>query len=439
MFLHAFTEASFKKGLNYYLTAKQFDAAVEDDLFAGLERAVKEDKTLIANLAVKDIFSSWTQQKGFPVLHVTRNNNGTLTISQERYFTVVPQNVDPTTWWIPFNVASKQSPSLDQTFATEWLPRNQRSRLVGQSDAVKWTNSDWVLLNQQQTGYYRIQYDTANYNLLTNELVSGDVNKIHPLSRAQLIDDLLDFTSTQRLPVPLLLDLLKYLKNEREYGPWVTATNAINFISKQLATTPQYVKFKAMVASAVEPAYKAIGLADSDKEPYFNKFTRVYVTNLACEFGVEACLNENYEALKKSFTTKKFDSQNNRGIIYANGIRKASESDINTIWTRFTQEVKDIDERGEILNSFGYIGNVTLLSQYLNRSLVENDGVRFTASDRYVMVNSIARQSQNGLTLVLNLLSAHTTESVKLFANLNQLLLNLADRIVTKELQTQVN
>lgn len=418
---------------------RQFDSAVEDDLFAALERAVKEDKTLAVNLTVKEIFSSWSNQKGFPVLYVKRNGNGTVTISQERYFTEVPKNsTDSTTWWIPYNVASKQLPSLNQTAPTGWLARNQRSKVVEQTTSVKWSPNDWVLLNQQQTGFYRVQYDAENYKLLTNELISGDLKKIHPISRSQIIDDLFDFTKTHRLPENLLLDLLKYLTKETEYAPWASANNAITFLSKVLDPLPVYSYFRTMIALVVEPIYKTIGLADVTNETHFTKYTRVIITNLACEFLVESCLRETHEALKKSLTAGQFDSQHNRGIIYSNGIRTANATEVNAVWNRFTQSTNN-DERNEILDGLGHIRNVTMLSQYLNRTLVENNDIRFSNVERTILANSIANSGQRGLWLVLRLFNAHTDDSIKVFHGFNQFLLNLADRVVSKDLQTQVS
>lgn len=417
---------------------RRFDAADEDDLFAALERAVKEEKTLAVNYTVKEIFSSWSQQKGVPVLHVKRNANGTVTISQERYFTENPKEPDLTTWWIPYNVASKQSPSINQTVPSGWLAHNQRTKVVEPTATIKWLPNEWVLFNQQSTGYYRVQYEAENYELLTNELKSGDLKKIHPISRAQLIFDLFDFIMARRLPDSLFLDLIGYLKGETEYAPWASAKNAINLLSKQLDGTPQYTNFRALIASVVAPIYKTIGLADSEQEAHFRKYTRVIVTDLACEFGVESCLNDTYVALMQCLTTGRFDSQNNRRIIYANGIRKANATELNAVWERFIQS-KNSEERTEILWSLGHISNETVLSQFLDRSIVDYVEIRFTNAERSALVNSIAQSSQRGLALVLRLLTTQTDESIKWFAGYQQLLLNLADRIVTTELQTQVS
>lgn len=403
-----------------------------------LERAVKLDKTLDENYSVKEIFSSWSQQKGVPVLHVKRNANGTVTISQERYLAESQSEPDLTTWWIPYNVASKQSPSFNITVPSGWLARDQRTKLVQQTAAVKWAANEWILVNQQHTGYYRVQYEADNYKLLIAELTSGDLKKVHPNSRAQLIHDLFDFAKTNRLPDSLFLELIGYLKVETEYAPWSSADSAIAYYRKQLDGTQHYQHFRALIASVVAPIYKTIGLANSDEEAQFTKYIRSIVVDLACEFGVELCLNETYAALTRSLANGHFDSQNNRGLIYSNGLRKANATEVKAVWDRFT-ESKNNDERTEILRGLGYIGNATLLSQYLDRSIVDYVYDTFTNSERSVLVNSIGRNSQQGLALVLRLLASHTDESIKFFAGYNQLLLNLADRVVTNESQTQVS
>ena len=48
-----------------------------------------------------------------------------------------------------------------------------------------------MLFNIQETGYFRVNYDDANWQLLVNQL-ADDHTAIHVINRAQLIDDALD-------------------------------------------------------------------------------------------------------------------------------------------------------------------------------------------------------------------------------------------------------
>lgn len=56
---------------------------MQDDLWQYLTVAAHKDGTLPEDLSVKVIMDTWTLQKGYPVVHVTRSADGTsATVSQ---------------------------------------------------------------------------------------------------------------------------------------------------------------------------------------------------------------------------------------------------------------------------------------------------------------------------------------------------------------------
>ncbi|XP_055321382.1 aminopeptidase N-like [Sitodiplosis mosellana] len=116
MFMHAFTENSFRKGLNAY------KAVTDIDLFESLERAVKEDGSLDKEMSVKEIFSSWSDQSGFPLLIVTRNySDNTIQITQERYFHEAKHaEANLTSWWIPYNFDTANNIAMNDTRPDGW-------------------------------------------------------------------------------------------------------------------------------------------------------------------------------------------------------------------------------------------------------------------------------------------------------------------------------
>jgi len=67
-------------------------------------------------------------------------------------------------------------------------------------------------VNIQQTGYYRVQYDEANWMLIARELSRGNLTSIPPNNRAMLIDDAAAFVGKRMLRVRILLELIKYLQ-----------------------------------------------------------------------------------------------------------------------------------------------------------------------------------------------------------------------------------
>lgn len=265
----------------------------EDDLFRELDRASKEDGTLDSSLNMQEIFSSWTRQAGFPVLIVRRNyENGSITISQERYTTDRFNDlVNASAWWIPYNIVTAKSPSFNVTTTDDWLPRHQGTKLIEPSGDNVWTPTDWVLFNKQLTGYYRVMYDATNWKLLTAELNSGPNNKIHPYSRAQLLDDMKSFVETDRLPKEALIEMVKYLKYETEYAPWLAGSKALLYLNKTFASTDGYETFRHMAVSIIESFERrpAVKIACNDS-PSLVK-TRKVVYELSCQLGVTNCPN----------------------------------------------------------------------------------------------------------------------------------------------------
>ena len=59
--------------------------------------------------------------------------------------------------------------------------------------------NQWVIFNLQQPGYYKVNYDDHNWNLLIQQLLK-DHRAIAPINRAQIIDDALDLARAGGFP-----------------------------------------------------------------------------------------------------------------------------------------------------------------------------------------------------------------------------------------------
>lgn len=190
--------------------------------------------------------SSWTQQTGYPFLHITRNyDTGSISVRQERYQSYIPAQTDPTLWWIPINFASASTNDFLNTSARRWLSNMDRSIVISQSD--EWSSDDWVIFNKQETGYYRVLYDEENYKLITKELIEGNLTKIHLTSRSQLIDDAFNFARSGRLGYSVVFQLINYLENEREFVPWASAFRGLEFVHRMTAASTSYEHLKVNI------------------------------------------------------------------------------------------------------------------------------------------------------------------------------------------------
>lgn len=412
------------------------------DLFESLERAVKEDNNLATNFNVRDIFNSWSDQAGFPLLVIERNYvKNSIKISQERYFNEHPYpETSESTWWVPYNFDTSNNFASNDTSMDGWLSQGTRSAIIKPSGNKTWSETDWVLFNKQQTGYYRVLYDRKNYNLILKELNSGDLGKIHPLSRAQLFDDIDAFVQSGRLPYDIYFDFVRYLRRETEFAPWAVAEKSLLKIKRSLAEgSDEFEKFRQFVVSVVGPIYTADTFNYNSEEPLLHGFKRNTVIKLACEFGVESCVEKTKELLEESLTNENFTffSPNSRSSIYYCGIRSINSNLTEILWDRLIS-TKNIEERQEIINSFGNIADKTLLTNYLHRAI--DLGNSLPPLDRKSLFISIAMRSQFGLTTAISLLrnSKRPNEDYN-YLDLNRTLPLLARNIDTNEAKNRVS
>lgn len=91
-------------------------------------------------------------------------------------------------------------------------------------------------------GYYRVNYDLKNWNLLAKQL-SDDPSKIASASRAQLINDAMALARGKQLDYPVAMQFLAYLTGERDVAPWQSAVTALGTLRTYLAGTGAWTNF----------------------------------------------------------------------------------------------------------------------------------------------------------------------------------------------------
>jgi len=70
---------------------------------------------------------------------------------------------------------------------------------------------------------------------------------IHKLNRVQLIDDSFSFSQVGDMDYGITFQLLKYLKHEKEYAPWLAALSGLSPINKLMKRTPNQGVFQVCI------------------------------------------------------------------------------------------------------------------------------------------------------------------------------------------------
>jgi aminopeptidase N len=219
---------------------RAYQGAIPADYYRNLQKAIDENPTL--NLNINTIYESWALQGGYPVLHVTRQiteDKVALLLSQEQYWSKDTETKTNALWWIPYNVATNKNPNFDSTNFDGWL--SQRETTITIDASV--TADDWIVLNKQQTGYYRINYEIRMWKLIGEQLKTNAA-VIHPNNRGQLIDDAFNLARSKHLEYSVVLELIEFLKDEIDYVPWAAANTGLRYMKQMLIASEHYKEFQ---------------------------------------------------------------------------------------------------------------------------------------------------------------------------------------------------
>lgn len=216
------------------------------DLSRGIQKAVTEDRTIPDSVRVEDIIHSWSEQSGFPILHVSRNFNGEVTLRQERFLNVEATPAEKNKmWWLPYNFAVPSNINFDNTMPDSWLSNTESTvTLTSPAFGKSWSNNDWMIFNKKQTSYYRVNYDNNLWNLIIKELHDGNYNAVHYASRSQLLEDAFKLAAINRLSYDIVFGLMSSMHKELEFIPWSTFNNNFANIDLYMSGSPEYAWFK---------------------------------------------------------------------------------------------------------------------------------------------------------------------------------------------------
>ena len=167
-------EANLMRGLRAYLKAKQYQNAEQDDVWRHLEENVQDLKL---PTSIKTIMDTWTKKAGYPMVTVKRNyDDKTAVAKQERFYeTFKPPNEAITSnWWVPLTYMSKGEKRIDWMDGQEL----QFTHNIGPDEPL--------IVNHEQSGYYRVDYDQQNWDLIIQQL-ERDHTKIPVKNRLPVI------------------------------------------------------------------------------------------------------------------------------------------------------------------------------------------------------------------------------------------------------------
>src|SRR6058998_3074515 len=234
-------EDIFRDGIRQYIATHKYSNSTTADLWNALSEASKKP--------VGEIAAGWTEQPGFPVVKVKREEGNKVSLTQER-FTVNFGNAPLLEWKIPltYSVIGEAPASLLMTSKIGNLQNIPADR------ALK--------LNVNGAGNYRVEYDEPSWKLLLEALPKLGVE-----DRVNLLSDAWALVQAGRAPVSLYFGLVEKLPASTELAEREQIINVLDFINRLLVGSPEREKFQRYARSLLRPTFEALGWEPKTGEP----------------------------------------------------------------------------------------------------------------------------------------------------------------------------
>lgn len=365
-------EDRFRKGLNIYLQKFAFGNAHRVDLWESYKN--------ISDIDVASVMDGWTLQTGYPVLSFTRDEaTGSINILQERFLLNGTQEKN-SLWKVPFSFThkSKKAEKIEQF----WLNSNE--------DVLRVKNlisDEWYLANLNQSGYYRVNYDSKNWNLLTE-----DFSNLPRLSQMQLINDAFNLAIPGRLDYSVPFKLVEKISDSTDKLLWNVTIKEIQNIESIVTGT----KLSSEIKDYALSLFYSNNLTFNSKNLVLVKF--------ASHLGQKNLVNESVKALEELMQGKNLSySREVFSSIYCTGIKHSGQDVWEFIWQKYLEEQQPEDKKW-LMEGLSCTRNQNNLKRLLDALMSDDSGIR---KQEAKLVFSCVAQNEIGVDLALDFLSSN--------------------------------
>ncbi|KAL6258042.1 hypothetical protein P5V15_009960 [Pogonomyrmex californicus] len=274
MLHHTVGDEIFQKGIKTYMKRKTGNL----DGFWTIMQSIYDSQTMdLEKISVKDLMNPWIQEKQYPILNVTQ------TYGTE--WTKIVLETASKNWTVP--LTNQVYINLKRILPKFFLAGTQKQFLAKSYNSE---HSQFIIINQQQTGYYRVFYNLESWLKIVRYLNSENCTNINVLNRAQIIDDTFHLTISGELDSSVFWEVVSYLKWETDYIPWYSMFKAAEHMAYILPfhSTDSAI-FKNKLLMQLGPLLQKIGYEEKPNDDSLIKCLRQEALRWACLLGDGEC------------------------------------------------------------------------------------------------------------------------------------------------------
>ncbi|XP_067216546.1 thyrotropin-releasing hormone-degrading ectoenzyme-like isoform X2 [Linepithema humile] len=383
---HLITADVFWTGICTYVTNKQYNQT--DNLWDIIQTILRTYPNNSSVLILNKLISVWIAEQYYPVLYVTRNyfiNKTTFEYSSYSF-------IDDTEHLSAFvTYTTKSNMNFHDIFVNKsfWLSPEKPKRLV-----QKFDENDWIIVNLQQTGYYRVNYDTDNWLKLAQYMNSTRYFDIHILNRAQIIDDAFYFLIHKQLDYTVFWKISEFLSRETNYVVWYAMFKAFEYITVMIPIQ-KADNVKEKMEKILTGVLQKIGYYTKPYESDLIERLREEAVRWACVIGNKECRNVASMQMKKNLYPSNYTSTMQsewKEWMYCNGLMSADHKIMYEIYTKWA-EIRD----NQLLEYLTCNRKPEMISAYLTLNSKDNYLLHHRNTRAHIILLTVAKHARNNI------------------------------------------
>ena len=329
MFEHWIGPDRFREGVERYMKRHSYANATASDFLAAVSEAAGRD--------IAPTFSTFLDQAGVPLVSVNLKcgeGKTTLALAQKRYLPLGSNAPSKQTWQIP--VCYRYSDSSTERRECALLKDLQAEVPVESATSCP----AWILLNTDETGYYRTNYEGG----LLEKLLVGSGKQLTPTERIGVIDDAQALVRSGDFPAGEALKLAPRFANDPARQVVASTVGIVGGINDHLVPEELRPNYERFIAKIYAERARRLGWQSKPDEGDETRLLRPVLVNLVANRGEDKILIDQAKKLAEQwFENRRVVSPDVTGLLLATAASHGNRA----LYDRFISTLKKTTEERE--------------------------------------------------------------------------------------------
>ena len=406
---------SFRQGLHDYLVKHSYDNADTGDLWDALAAASGEP--------VSEMMGTWLHQTGYPYLdtEIERHETGiSVSVAQRRfaYDSIIDDaGEDDTLWHVPLRARS----SNGEIASTLLRERTAGLTLAGGSN-------DWVKINPEQTGFFRVKYRSDDLALLRPAIESLALS---PIDRLGIQSDAYALAKGGIQPATDFLEIAQAYVNEDHAYVWGDLGANLGALDNLLTDEPFFEAYRRFGRGLFSPAGERVGWDPKPGEGHLDALLRSTVLGGLGSYGDLATLAEAGRRFEEYAMDQSRVHPDIRRVVLSLTAKEGDSDVYHALW-KLEQEATLEEEKVRLLGALTEFEDADLLMTTLERSL----DTEFVRTHNTISIVARTAGNPNGKDLAWDFLKSNWSEFDRRYGEGGfglMTLVSIAGRFTTQE------